>query len=217
MQPIIIAPSILAADFGNLQKEIELINSSAAEWLHIDVMDGVFVPNISFGTPIMAAIAKHSTKILDVHLMIIQPEKYIQTFANLGAHHVTVHYETCNNLPKTLQLIKSLGIKAGVAINPDTAVSVLENFIQEIDIVIIMSVHPGFGGQAFIETTYLKIALLKELIAKQNASTLIQIDGGVTLINAKKIIAAGANVLVAGSSVFNTASPIQTILEFKKV
>lgn len=217
MQPIIIAPSILAADFGNLQKEIELINSSVAEWLHIDVMDGVFVPNISFGTPIMAAIAKHSTKILDVHLMIIQPEKYIQTFANLGAHHVTVHYETCDNLLETLKLIKSLGIKAGVAINPDTAVSVLENFIQEIDIVIIMSVHPGFGGQAFIETTYLKIALLKELIAKKNASTLIEIDGGVTLINAKKIIAAGADVLVAGSSVFNTASPIQTILEFKKV
>jgi ribulose-phosphate 3-epimerase len=212
---ILIAPSILAADFGNLQKDIEMINQSQADWFHIDIMDGVFVPNISFGMPVLAAIAKHATKTLDVHLMIIEPEKYIKTFASLGANNLTIHYETCPNLEETLQLIKAEGMKAGVAINPDTEVSVLENFIQDIDIVIIMSVYPGFGGQTFIENTYQKIIDLKKIIVNKNAKTLIEIDGGVSDKNSKKLIEVGADILVAGSFVFNALNPIEVIANLK--
>jgi ribulose-phosphate 3-epimerase len=215
MSQIIIAPSILAADFGNLQKDVEMINQSQADWFHIDIMDGVFVPNISFGMPVLAAIAKHATKTLDVHLMIIEPEKYIKTFANLGANNLTIHYETCPNLIQTIQLIKTEGMKAGVAINPNTEVSVLEKNIHQIDIVVLMSVYPGFGGQTFIENTYSKIKELKALIARKNTATLIEIDGGVTDKNAKKLIDHGADILVAGSFVFNATNPSDIIAGLK--
>jgi ribulose-phosphate 3-epimerase len=215
MSQFIIAPSILAADFGNLQKDVEMINQSQADWFHIDIMDGVFVPNISFGMPVLAAIAKHATKTLDVHLMIIEPEKYIKTFANLGANNLTIHYETCPNLIQTLQLIKTEGMKAGVAINPNTEVSVLEKYINQIDIVVLMSVYPGFGGQTFIENTYSKIKELKALIARKNTATLIEIDGGVTDKNAKKLIDHGADILVAGSFVFNATNPSDIIAGLK--
>lgn len=217
MEKQIIAPSILAADFGNLQQAVEMINESVAEWLHIDIMDGVFVPNISFGMPVFEAIAKHSTKILDVHLMIVEPERYIETFAKIGANNLTIHIEACKNLDNSLLKIKQLGMKAGVAINPNTAIDGLEKHLNEIDIVIIMSVYPGFGGQSFIEETYLKIEELKKMIVKNNAKTLIEVDGGISLINAKKIIAAGANILVAGSSVFNANNPNQVILEMRNL
>jgi len=217
MRKQIIAPSILAADFGNLQQGLEMINQSVAEWLHIDIMDGVFVSNISFGMPIFEAIAKHCTKILDVHLMIIEPEKYIKTFAKLGANNITIHFETCPNLLENISLIKLNGCKAGVAINPDTEVSVLENYIQEIDIVIIMSVYPGFGGQAFIENTYSKIKILKDLIIKKNAKTIITVDGGVSNKNVKQLMVAGADVLVAGNYIFKSDNPIETILEMRNL
>jgi ribulose-phosphate 3-epimerase len=215
MSQIIIAPSILAADFGNLQKDVEMINQSQADWFHIDIMDGVFVPNISFGMPVLAAIAKHATKTLDVHLMIIEPEKYIKTFAHLGANNLTIHYETCPNLIQTIQLIKAEGMKAGVAINPNTEVSVLEKYVHKIDIVVLMSVYPGFGGQSFIENTYSKIKELKALIARKNTATLIEIDGGVTDKNAKKLIDHGADILVAGSFVFNATNPSDIIAGLK--
>jgi ribulose-phosphate 3-epimerase len=215
VSPIIIAPSILAADFGNLQKDVEMINQSQADWFHIDIMDGVFVPNISFGMPVLAAIAKHATKTLDVHLMIINPEKYIKTFADLGANNLTIHYECCPNLTQTLKSIKAAGMKAGVALNPNTEVSVLENYIHEIDLVILMSVFPGFGGQAFIENTYFKIAELKALIARKKSKTWIEIDGGVSDSNAKKLIDHGADILVAGSFVFNATNPIDGIARLK--
>lgn len=213
----LIAPSVLAADFGNLQRDIEMINQSEADWFHIDIMDGVFVPNISFGMPVLEAINKHAKKTIDVHLMIVQPERYIKTFAKLGANILTVHYEASTHLHRTLQEIKAEGMKAGVAINPHTNVSLLEDCIKDIDLVCIMSVNPGFGGQSFIENTYKKVKQLKEIIAQNGAPTLIEIDGGVTSKNAKQLVDAGADVLVAGSFVFNSENPIATIANLKEI
>ncbi|HRG02499.1 MAG TPA: ribulose-phosphate 3-epimerase [Bacteroidia bacterium] len=216
MKNTIIAPSILAADFANLQRDIEMINNSEADWFHIDIMDGVFVPNISFGMPVLEAITKHARKTIDVHLMIVDPDRYIKTFADLGANILTVHYEACTHLHRTLQAIKAEGMKAGVAINPHTPIAVLEEIINDIDLVCIMSVNPGFGGQSFIENTYSKVERLKDLIIRKNTSTLIEIDGGVTNKNAKKLVDAGADVLVAGSFVFRAENPSQTIAELKR-
>ena len=217
MKNTIIAPSILAADFANLQRDIEMINISEADWFHIDIMDGVFVPNISFGMPVLEAITKHARKTIDVHLMIVDPDRYIKTFADLGANILTVHYEACTHLHRTLQAIKAEGMKAGVAINPHTPIAVLEEIINDIDLVCIMSVNPGFGGQSFIENTYSKVERLKDLIIRQNTSTLIEIDGGVTNKNAKQLVDAGADVLVAGSFVFRAENPSQTIADLKRV
>ncbi|HLZ17410.1 MAG TPA: ribulose-phosphate 3-epimerase [Cyclobacteriaceae bacterium] len=215
MTPII-APSVLASDFANLQREIEMINASQADWVHIDIMDGVFVPNISMGLPVVEAIKRHAKKPMDVHLMIVQPERYVEAFRRAGADTISVHIEACPHLHRNVQQIKSLGCKAGVAVNPHTPVSGLSDLIQDIDLVCLMSVNPGFGGQKFIERTYDKIRELKELINSRQAKTLIEIDGGVNQQNAKALLDAGADVLVAGNFVFTSANPKEVILRLKE-
>ena len=207
----LIAPSMLAADFSNLVRDIAVVNQSDADWFHLDVMDGVFVPNISFGMPVIKSMAKHTTKPLDVHLMIVEPDRYIQTFADLEADVLTVHVEACTHLHRSLQSIKAKGMKAGVALNPHTPVASLSHIIADIDLVCLMSVNPGFGGQSFIEATYEKVRELRTLIDENKVSTLIEIDGGVTNQNASQLVAAGADVLVAGSYVFSASDPTATI------
>ena len=213
----LIAPSILAADFANLKRDIEMVNSSEADWFHIDIMDGVFVPNISFGMPVLEAIKKYANKSIDVHLMIIEPDRYIKKFSDLGSDILTVHYEACTHLHRTIQAIKSENMKAGVALNPHTNISVLDDIINDVDLVCLMSVNPGFGGQSFIENTYNKIKALKDLIKRKGASAKIEIDGGVTSSNAKKLIEFGADILVAGSYIFKNENPTKTIDELKKL
>ena len=211
MKKHLIAPSVLAADFSNLQRDIEMINESEADWFHIDIMDGVFVPNISFGIPVLRDIKKHAKKTLDVHLMIVNPDQYIETFASIGADILTVHYEACTHIHRTIQAIKSTGMKAGIALNPHSSVNQLKDIIKDIDLVCLMSVNPGFGGQSFIENTFDKVKELKELIQSSGSDCQIEIDGGVTNENAKKLVQAGANILVAGSYVFKSSNPTDTI------
>jgi len=213
---VLIAPSLLASDFGNLQRDCEMINNSDADWFHLDVMDGVFVPNISFGMPVIEAINRTATKPLDVHLMIVQPERYIEDFKRVGADVLTIHIEASPHLHRTIQAIRAAGMKAGVALNPHTPVNQLADVIADIDLVCLMSVNPGFGGQSFIERTLTKTAQLKELILRENSSALIEIDGGVTLDNASDLTGAGADVLVAGSTVFRADNPKDTIVQLKK-
>lgn len=213
----IIAPSILSADFGNLQRDIEMINQSEADWFHVDVMDGVFVPNISFGFPVMAAVKKHATKPLDVHLMIVEPDKFIPEFAKAGADRITVHYEACTHLHRTIQLIKATGCKAGVALNPHTPVILLQDVIEDLDLVLIMSVNPGFGGQAFIHNTYKKIRDLKQLIQGINEDLIIEVDGGVGLQNIATLASAGVNAFVAGNAIFATENPTEMIAKMKQL
>lgn len=216
MKPII-APSVLAADFANLQTEIQMLNTSKAEWIHCDIMDGRFVPNFSFGLPVLEAIHKHARKTLDVHLMIAEPQLFIEQFQLAGADNITVHYEACLHLHRVVQQIKDVNCRAGVALNPHTPVAVLEDIIADLDLVCVMSVNPGFGGQKFIPNTYRKVAALRELIQARNSRALIQIDGGVNLETAPLLIEQGANVLVAGSFVFNSSDPLKTIEQLQSV
>lgn len=211
MKTKLIAPSLLSADFGNLERDIEMLNRSQADWIHVDVMDGRFVPNISFGFPVMKTVQKFSKKFVDVHLMIVEPEKYVEEFIDDGADLVSIHYEACVHLHRTINLIQDKGAKAGVVLNPSTPVLMLEDIIADVDLVLLMSVNPGFGGQKFIQNTYKKIAETKDLILSNNSTALIQVDGGVNLDNAAKLFEAGADVLVAGNAVFSTENPERTI------
>ena len=213
---MLIAPSLLAADFANLQRDIEMVNESQADWFHLDIMDGLFVPNISYGMPVVKAIKEHAKKPLDVHLMIVDPDRYIDTFAQLGSNFLSVHYEACTHLHRTVQAIRQEGMKAGVALNPHTPITVMEDIITDVDLLLIMSVNPGFGGQSFIENTYKKVNQAKELITKTGSKALIEVDGGVNATNTPKLVAAGADVLVAGSFVFNAPDPKKTIEALKR-
>ena len=213
----IISPSMLSCDFANIQRDVEMINASSADWFHIDVMDGVFVPNISFGFPVLSAMKKHATKPMDVHIMIENPDAYIQDFKNAGADILTVHFEACRHLHRTIQAIKAAGMKAGVALNPHTPVSLLSDVITDLDLVLIMSVNPGFGGQKFIDHAVEKVKQTRSLIQATNSSVLIEVDGGVNLETGKRLVDAGANALVAGSFVFNSENPTQTIQDLKNL
>lgn len=213
---VIIAPSVLSADFANIQRDTEMINNSEADWFHVDIMDGMFVPNISFGFPVVKALKKHAKKPLDVHLMIVDPDRYLADFKAAGADILSVHIEACTHLHRTIHAIKDLGMKAGVAVNPHTSVELLRDVIADVDLVCMMSVNPGFGGQKFIENTYRKVATLKDIIIQHNSQALIEIDGGVNQDNAGKLMAAGASVLVAGNFVFSSPNPVETISKLKQ-
>lgn len=213
---MLLSPSLLSADFGNLQRDIEMLNGSHCDWLHVDVMDGVFVPNISFGQPVVKFIKKYATKPLDVHLMIVDPGRYVADFRDAGADILTVHYEACTHLDRTLHAIKDAGMKCGVVLNPHTPVSLLEDTVQICDLVLLMSVNPGFGGQKFIENTYNKVRQLRELCNRKNPDCLIEIDGGVNVSNAPLLKQAGVDVIVAGNAVFKSENPLQTIIDLKR-
>lgn len=215
--PHLISPSVLSCDFANIQRDVEMINQSQADWFHVDVMDGVFVPNISFGFPVISAIKKHAAKPLDVHLMIANPDAYLEDFKKAGADILTVHYEACTHLHRTIQAIKALGMKAGVALNPHTPVDIIENVVEELDLVLIMSVNPGFGGQQFIKNSLLKVEQAKNLIHRKGSHAVVEVDGGVNLDTGKQLLQAGADVLVAGSFVFNSSDPLQTIEQLKSL